>query len=117
MAVDWTPHRFAGGVLALDATNTVVHRGKPEKSFDRFDDPAEIARFADAASEFRADELGGRRLRSGKPADAAPRVIALREATDALFRDAVARGGIDRRLMPDFLRACADGLEAGDAAG
>ncbi len=62
MTVSWTPHRFTGGILALDAANTVVLRFDPEKTFDRFDNPAEIARFADAASGFRATELGGRRL-------------------------------------------------------
>jgi predicted RNA-binding Zn ribbon-like protein len=40
MAVAWTPHRFTGGLLALDTTNTVVLRGDAEKSFDRFTDPA-----------------------------------------------------------------------------
>ena len=81
MTVSWTKHRFSGGLLVLDATNTVVLRGDPARSFDRFEDPAEIARFAAAASGFRSAELGGRRLvvpdlrcdragrssRSGKP--------------------------------------------------
>ncbi|TIT40836.1 MAG: hypothetical protein E5W78_02515, partial [Mesorhizobium sp.] len=62
MTVSWTPHRFTGGLLALDTANTVVLRGDPQKTFDRLKDPAEIARFADAASVFRAAELGGRRL-------------------------------------------------------
>ena len=60
MAVAWTRHRFSGGTLALDTANTVVLRGDPLRSFDRFDDPAEIARFAEAASRFRGDELAGR---------------------------------------------------------
>ncbi len=61
MAVDWTPHRFSGGVLALDTANTVVLRGDP-RGFDRFDDPAEIAALCRGGAVFRADELGGRRL-------------------------------------------------------
>ena len=39
MTVAWTQHRFSGGVLALDTTNTVVHRCDPSRRFDRFDDP------------------------------------------------------------------------------
>lgn len=112
MAVDWTPHRFSGGVLALDAANTVVHRGRPDKSFDRFDDRSEIGRFAEAAGRFRSDEVGGRPLMVGDCEAAAPRVLAIREATDRLFRHAAACGEIDKRLLPDLLRACADGIEA-----
>ena len=31
MTVSWTPHRFTGGVLALDTANTVVLRGRSEQ--------------------------------------------------------------------------------------
>ncbi len=58
MTVAWTQHRFSGGVLALDTTNTVVHRCDPSRRFDRFDDTAEIPRFAAAASMFRKQEIG-----------------------------------------------------------
>ncbi|TGQ40693.1 MULTISPECIES: CGNR zinc finger domain-containing protein [unclassified Mesorhizobium] len=110
MTVSWTPHRFTGGILALDAANTVVLRDDPEKTFDRFDDPAEIARFADAASAFRAAELGGRRLAAPSPAEIAPVVLSIREATDSLFRRAVSKGAIATGELPGFLKACADGL-------
>jgi len=110
MTVSWTPHRFTGGILALDAANTVVLRDDPEKTFDRFDDPAEIARFADAASGFRAAELGGRRLAAPSPAEIAPVVLSIREATDSLFRRAVLKGAIATGELPGFLNACADGL-------
>ena len=111
MTVSWTQHRFQGGVLALDAANTVVLRGDAERTFDRFEDLAEIARFAEAASLFRADELGGRRLAVADPRAAAPAVLAIRETTDRLFRNAVHAGGAlaAADLVP-FLRACADGL-------
>jgi predicted RNA-binding Zn ribbon-like protein len=115
MTVSWTPHRFTGGILALDAANTVVLRNDPRKTFDRFDDPAEIARFAEAASGFRAAELGGRRLEAPQPGGIAPVVVSIREATDRLFRHAVSRGAIAAGHLPDLLTACAGGL-AGSAA-
>lgn len=110
MTVSWIPHRFAGGVLALDAANTVVLRGDPQKTFDRFDDPAEIARFAEAASTIRAAELGGRRLAAPRPQQIAPIVVAIREATDRLFRRAVHDGALDTGALAPLLEACAKGL-------
>lgn len=110
MTVSWTPHRFTGGILALDTANTVVLRDDPQKTFDRFDDPVEIARFADAASGFRAAELGGRRLQAPSPETIAPVVLSIRENTDRLFRDAVSKGAIATGDLAGFLRACADGL-------
>jgi len=116
MSVAWTPHRFSGGNLALDTANTVVLRGDSALSFDRFDDAAEIGRFAAAASHFRRAELSGRRLIAADPAAIKPVVVAIREATDRLFRGWVE----DRRLRPaamaGFLRACADGFEHEDPA-
>jgi predicted RNA-binding Zn ribbon-like protein len=108
--VSWTPHRFTGGLLALDTANTVVLRGDPEKTFDRFDNPEEIARFADAASGFRATELGGRRLEASSPKAIAPVVVSIRETTDRLFRGAVSKGAVATGDLPGFLQACADGL-------
>lgn len=113
MTVSWTPHRFSGGVLALDTANTVVLRGDP-RGFDRFADPAEIARFAEAASTMRAAELGGRRLAAPEPRKIAPVVLEMREATDRLFRNAVSAGVVATTDMPPFLRACAKGLAVAD---
>ncbi|MBZ9873279.1 CGNR zinc finger domain-containing protein [Mesorhizobium sp. BR1-1-9] len=110
MTVSWTLHRFTGGLLALDTANTVVLRADPERTFDRFDDPREIARFADAASGFRAAELGGRRLAVSAPAAIAPVVLAIREATDRLFRRTVSKGVVATDHLSGFLGACADGL-------
>lgn len=116
MTVSWTPHRFQGGVLALDTANTVVLRGDPERSFDRFEYPAEIARFAEAASAFRVQELGGRLLAAPRPQQIAPVVVAIRETTDRLYRNAVkASGAVAAADMAPFLRACADGLAGTDA--
>ena len=80
------------------------------RGFDRFADPAEIARFAEAAGTFRADELGGRRLEAQDPQRIAPVVLSIREATDRLFRASAQEGGLDAARMSDFLKACADGL-------
>ena len=110
MAVSWTPHRFSGGVLALDVTNTVVLRGDAARSFDRFEDIAEIVRFAEAATFQRAAELGSHRLTVADPRAAAPKVLAMREATDRLFRNGTLHGGIDTGDLATFLSACADGL-------
>ncbi len=119
MAVSWTRHRFSGGVLVFDATNTVVHRGDPSRSFDRFDDPAEIARFASAASVYCAHELGGRGLIVDDPNAIAPSVLAIRESSDQLFRSAAKTGHIAAAQLPALLRACAAGLDhaSGDIGG
>ncbi|MEP9387928.1 CGNR zinc finger domain-containing protein [Mesorhizobium sp. KR9-304] len=111
MNVSWTKHRFSGGLLALDTTNTVVLRGDPARSFDRFEDTAEIARFAAAAEGFRSAELGGRGLSFQFSDAAVRRVIVLREAADRMLRAAVLSGGIETIHLPDFLRACAACLD------
>ena len=107
MAISWTKHRFSGGLLVLDTTNTVVLRGDP-RGFDRFENAGEIARFADAAAVFRAQELGGRPLVF--EGDAA-NVMRLREAADGLFRSAAASGQMEARMLAALLRACAAPLE------
>jgi predicted RNA-binding Zn ribbon-like protein len=114
MIVSWTPHRFSGGVLALDVANTVVLRGDPVRSFDRFEDVREIARFAEAASVHRAAELGARRLAVSDPQTVAPKVLAIREATDRLFRSAALSGWVVTRDLAPFLSACAGGLNGQD---
>lgn len=113
MPVDWTSHRFSGGVLALDVANTVVHRDRPQERVDRFADAFEIARFAEAASRARAAETGGRELRVADLDSARPVVIAVREATDALFRNAAVSGELRPALLAPLLRAAADAMERG----
>src|SRR5262245_24393209 len=110
MAISWTRHRFSGGTLALDAANTVVYRGDPARSFDRFDDPGEIARFASAARDFRATELAHRDLAVPDPWAIRATVLAIRDTTDRLFRGAASNGELDAAALPPFLRACADGF-------
>jgi predicted RNA-binding Zn ribbon-like protein len=113
MTVAWTQHRFAGGILALDTTNTVVHRCDPSRRFDRFDDPAEIRRFAAAASIFRQQEVG-RPLTVSDAEAIAALVRNLRESIDALFRGCVARKRVDAGALAAFLRACASALDGRD---
>ena len=111
MQVEWTAHRFSGGALALDLTNTVVLRADALRSFDRFDDPDEIPRFAAAASDFRAQELGGRRLSVELAGELHGRMTGLREAVDRHFRSVAQAGEIDLGAYGAMLGACASGLE------
>lgn len=118
MAVAWTQHRFSGGILALDTANTVVLRIDPARRFDRFDDPIEIARFAEAASVYRSEELGGRAVTAERPDKIAPVVLEIRETTDRLFREAAVRGGLAADKLSAFLTACSAGLSrSGEAVG
>lgn len=98
----------------LDTTNTVVLRGDDARSFDRFADTVEIARFAEAAGSFRAGELGGRELVFDATDAAAKRVIGLRETSDAFFRRAVVSSHLDTTLLPAVLRAAAACLDGAD---
>jgi predicted RNA-binding Zn ribbon-like protein len=113
MTVAWTAHRFSGGALALDTTNTVVLRNDPARRFDRFDDPAEIARFAAAASTFRRGEVG-RPLAVADGKAIAGRVRGLREAADALFRAAAAGQPLQASAVAGMLRHCAGALDGRD---
>ncbi|MDP3895057.1 MAG: CGNR zinc finger domain-containing protein [Mesorhizobium sp.] len=110
METIWTRHRFSGGALALNVANSVVLRDDPAKRLDRFEDGAEIVRFAGAAETFCAEELGHRTLAVGDPDAARGKIIALREATDALFRSHALEGAVETVLLGSFLSACADAL-------
>lgn len=107
MTVEWTAHRFSGGRLVLDIANSVVLRGEPSRSFDRFADAAELPQFAAAATVHRADELGGVRLVCHDPIPAVGGLVRFREAADALFRKAVHTRGLDAPLLADLMAACA----------
>lgn len=113
MTVAWTQHRFSGGILALDTTNTVVHRCDPARRFDRFDDPNEIARFAEAASVYRQEEIG-RPLTVDDAGAVADKVRSLREAIDALFRRSAGGDALAAPALATFLRACADAIDGRD---
>lgn len=86
MDFEWNDHRFSGGALILDLVNTVVHRSKRSLKADRLAHPSRFAGFADAASRFRSDELGGR-LAVAPATDRQRRALLdLREAADTVFR-------------------------------
>ncbi|MFQ6184484.1 CGNR zinc finger domain-containing protein [Sinorhizobium meliloti] len=105
MSFTWTAHRFSGGALALDVANSVVLRFDAERRIDRFDDPAAIDSFAEAANLY-----GAERSRFGTlvPAKSERRnvFIGLREATDRHFR-ALVRTEDRPDLLADLLEAIA----------
>ena len=111
MSVTWIEHRFAGGALALDVANTVVLRVRPNESFDRFENAAELPRFAEAASLFRDVELSGQRLEADNATGERDRLVRLRESVDSLFRDAVVSGHLAADRLGGFLAECAGALE------
>lgn len=110
MSVSWIEHRFAGGALALDVANTIVLRLRPDERFDRFDNAAELPRFAEAASRYRADEIGGQRLVADSAGEQRDKLVSLRESIDTLFRDAVDNGRLGADRLGGFLAECADAL-------
>jgi predicted RNA-binding Zn ribbon-like protein len=105
MSFVWTPHRFAGGALALDVANSVVLRHDPKRRADRFEEPAQLEAFPQAASRFSAERaLFGEIL---PPAPENKRTfLELREAIDAYFRS-LASGSSTSSLLAELLEAVA----------
>lgn len=112
MPVEWTAHRFSGGVLALSAANTVVHRGDALKRFDRFDDANELPRFAAAATHHCAEEFAHRPIVVSDSPVARIAIVKLREAIDRLFRDVAAGSTADSGALADLLEASATAIRA-----
>ncbi|MCM2292073.1 CGNR zinc finger domain-containing protein [Allorhizobium sp. BGMRC 0089] len=110
MSFTWTPHRFAGGALALDVANSVILRFDPERSLDRFADPAQFDAFADAATEFSAErDLFG--PLQPVASDNRAGFLSLREEIDRYFRARIG-GETDRQRLADLLTAIAAMLRA-----
>ncbi|WHO72088.1 CGNR zinc finger domain-containing protein [Rhizobium sp. BT03] len=105
MSFSWTPHRFAGGALALDVANSVVLRDDSARRIDRFAIGEQMRDFPRAAAEFCAE-----RALFGDIAPVAvenePDFIALREAIDHYFRKRILDGG-DDQLLAGLLGALA----------
>lgn len=113
MTFTWTAHRFAGGALALDAANSVILRFDPERSIDRFADPAALDAFADAHNRFSAERALFGPLRPVLPKNRAA-FIDLREAIDRHFRSR-AEGAADPGLLANLLdRVAATLRRSGD---
>ncbi|PTM98825.1 CGNR zinc finger domain-containing protein [Mycoplana dimorpha] len=108
MSFTWTPHRFAGGALALDVANSVVLRCDPTRRIDRYGDVAAMDAFAAAANTHCAE-----RERTGPlipvAADRRDAFIDLREAIDGHFRAEATNAGTPAGLAV-LLEAIADTL-------
>lgn len=105
MSFSWTPHRFAGGALALDVVNSVVLRHDATRRIDRFADRDQMRSFPRAAAEFCAERaLFGDIAPVARENEAD--FIALREAIDLYFRKRILNGG-DDQLLASLLEALA----------
>jgi predicted RNA-binding Zn ribbon-like protein len=102
MTFHWTPHRFAGGALALDVANSVVLRLDEDRRTDRFAVPSQLEAFAAAASALSAERNDFPELSPIAPVHE-ERFIALRESIDAHFRHRTIHGRDDNRLLADLL--------------
>lgn len=105
MSFSWTPHRFAGGALALDVANSVIMRFDPARSIDRFAVPEQMEAFPEAAEAFSAERALFGALTPVKTENRTP-FLALREAIDRYFRARVL-GDEAHSLLADFLEATA----------
>ncbi|WP_377295588.1 CGNR zinc finger domain-containing protein [Rhizobium sp. SGZ-381] len=85
MSFSWTPHRFAGGALALDVANSVILRFDAARSIDRFAEPAQLHAFPQAAREFCAERALFGEVKPIDPASSET-FLAFREAIDRHFR-------------------------------
>lgn len=114
MTFAWTPHRFAGGALALDVANSVVLRFDPARRIDRFAMAEQIDDFPRAAEAFCAERALFGPLKPVREQDR-PAFIALREAIDRHFRRKVL--GEDARLeLADLLEHAAGILRQAPSA-
>lgn len=105
MTFTWTPHRFAGGALALDVANSVILRAQPHRRVDRFDLREQMDAFSAAASKFSAERALFGEL---QPVTETNReaFLSLRESIDAYFRR-LAEGHDDRNSLAGMLQDCA----------
>lgn len=110
MSFTWTPHRFAGGALALDVANSVVMRADPERRIDRYADATALDAFASAANAHCAERDLATALIPVIP-DRRPAFIALREVIDSHFRAAASGEGTPER-MATLLEAIAGTLRS-----
>ncbi|WP_027685242.1 CGNR zinc finger domain-containing protein [Rhizobium leguminosarum] len=108
MSFSWTPHRFAGGALALDVANSVVLRHDATRRIDRFAVRDQMRSFPRAAAEFCAERALFGDI-APVAAESQTGFIALREAIDLYFRKRILNGG-DDQLLASLLEALAKAL-------
>jgi predicted RNA-binding Zn ribbon-like protein len=108
MTFSWTPHRFAGGALALDVANSVILRHDEARSVDRFAALGQLDSFPKAAADFCAERaLFG--VVQRVPQENRTTFIALREAIDGYFRARVLGNDADD-LLANLLQTLAAAL-------
>jgi predicted RNA-binding Zn ribbon-like protein len=107
MTFSWTPHRFAGGLLALDVANSVILRFDEHARTDRFAVPAQLEAFAGAAERLSGERDDFPKLARIGTERVAP-FIALRETIDGFFRSRVRDGRDDTIMLANLLDGIAD---------
>jgi predicted RNA-binding Zn ribbon-like protein len=111
MTFSWTPHRFAGGALALDVANSVILRSDPDRRIDRFAAADQLEAFPQAAQTFSAERTLFGALAPVRHENHHA-FLNLRETIDRYFR-ARALGEEADALLADFLAAAARVLRLG----
>lgn len=109
MTFSWTPHRFAGGALALDVANSVILRLDAQARMDRFAVPAQLDAFVGAASRFCGERQDFPALSPVTP-ERLSRFVELRESIDQTFRHRVLHGRDDPPVLAELLEAIAETL-------
>ena len=89
MEIQWTKHRFSGGLLALDLVNTVVRRNDPARCIDRFGTRENIEAFAQAALRFCGGELPAGKVAMPRAERDKDALIGLRDRIDDYLRPCV----------------------------
>ncbi len=107
----WNAHRFSGGRLALDVTNTIVCRGDPIRRADRFAQPENIEVFASAATALRSAEVGGMAITAPASDNSIRALLHLRETFDAWLRPRLEGAAENQSVLAALFRACAGASE------
>ncbi len=115
MDIEWSAHRFSGGMLAFDLANTVIYREDPRRRDDRLVHTDQINTFAVAAIQFNSDRIGEKKATSAISAEEFTKIIALRECVDTYFRARVRKAGDGLFGLSNLLLALADAVKVNNA--
>ncbi len=107
----WNAHRFSGGRLALDVTNTIVCRGDPIRRADRFAQPENIEAFASAATAMRSAEVEGKTITAPTTETSVHALLHLRESIDDWLRPRIRGATESQTVLAVLFRACAAASE------